>query len=149
MTQHQPFSSTVYKLGINPCVDVPLGISQAFGKRGHVSVAGTLNGHPIRATLMPKGGGYHRLYLNGDMRKRAGVDVGDEVEITLEIDLRPRDQPMPEALARALEHNNAARDAFERLAPSRQKEILTYLNWLKRPETLKKHIDRLMADLTR
>ncbi len=58
MEQH--FTATVYTLGINPCVDVPPRVSAAFGKRGYVPVAGTLNDQPIRATLAPKGGGRHR-----------------------------------------------------------------------------------------
>jgi hypothetical protein len=51
MAQH--FSAKVYKLGINPCVDVPQRVSQAFDQRGYVPVTGTLNGHVIRATLAP------------------------------------------------------------------------------------------------
>jgi hypothetical protein len=141
------FTATVYKLGINPCVDVPQRVSQAFGKRGYVPVVGTLNGQPIRATLVPKGGGFHRLYLNGEMRKRAQVKGGDAVNITLERDTQPRDLPMPEALALALEQNPSARAVFDRLTASRKKEILSYLNWLKRPETLKKNVDRLIAEL--
>ncbi|MGH9839592.1 MAG: DUF1905 domain-containing protein [Blastocatellia bacterium] len=72
----QRFSAKIYKLGINPCVDVPKRVSEVFGKRGYVPVAGTLNGQAIHATLVPKGGGEHRLFLNGEMRRRAAVGVG-------------------------------------------------------------------------
>jgi hypothetical protein len=143
----QRFSARIYKLGINPCVDVPSRVSEAFGKRGYVPVKGTLNGHSIHATLTPKGGGRHRLYINGDMRTRAGVDVGDRVDIGLSIDPQPRKVLMPEELARALKQNRRAKAAFGRLPPSRQKEILTYLNWLKRPDTLKRNIEKVVAIL--
>jgi hypothetical protein len=143
----QRFSARIYKLGINPCVDVPSRVSEAFGKRGYVPVKGTLNGHSIHATLTPKGGGRHRLYINGDMRTRAGVDVSDRVYIVLSIDPQPRKVPMPKGLARALNQNRQAKAAFEQLPPSRQKEILSYLNWLKRPETLMRNIDKVIADL--
>lgn len=74
----QQFTARIYKQGINPCVDGPAEVSQAFGRRGHIPVTGTLNGHPITATLVSKGGGQHRLYINGAMRKQAGVDTGDQ-----------------------------------------------------------------------
>jgi hypothetical protein len=143
----QRFSAKVYKLGVNPCVDVPQRVSRAFGKRGYVPVKGALNGHAIRATLVPKGGGRHRLYLNGDMRQRAGVEVGDRVDLVLDLDTRPRSVPMPKELAAALRQNRNARAAFESLPASRQKEILVYLNWLKRPETLQRNIDKVVAGL--
>jgi uncharacterized protein YdeI (YjbR/CyaY-like superfamily) len=47
----------------------------------------------------------------------------------------------------ALQKNRKAKTAFERLTPSRQKEILTYLNWLKRPETLKRNVEKIVAYL--
>jgi hypothetical protein len=143
----QRFSAKVYKLGINPCVDVPQRVSRAFGKRGYVPVNGTLNDHPIRATLVPKGGGRHRLFLNGDMRRRAGVEVDDRVRLAVSLDTQPRKVPMPKELAAALRRNREARAAFEALTPSRRKEILVYLNWLKRPQTLKRNVDKIVARL--
>jgi hypothetical protein len=141
------FSATIYKLGINPCVDVPVEVSRAFGRRGNVPVTGSLNGQPIRANLVPKGEGTHRLYLNGDMRQRAGVDVGDRVELVLEFDPEPRAPPLPEALVRALEADPQAGVAFEQLTPSRRKEILAYLNALKRPESLQRNVAKVVAYL--
>ncbi|NIS81617.1 MAG: DUF1905 domain-containing protein, partial [Anaerolineales bacterium] len=69
----EEFFAQIYKLGINPCVDVPTRVSEAFGVRGNVPVVGTLNDVEIRSTLVPIGGGRHRLYINTDMRKRANV----------------------------------------------------------------------------
>jgi hypothetical protein len=147
MAEH--FSARVYKLGINPCVDVPEEVSQAFAKRGYIPVQGSLNGTPIRATLVPMGGGRHRLFLNGEMRKRAKVSVGDLVNLDLEMDTQSRTVPMPAEFALALEKNEAARTVYEQLPPSRQKEILVYLNWIKRPETLKRNIHKIIASLLR
>ncbi len=145
MTEH--FTASVYKLGINPCVDVPQEVSLTFAKKGYIPVKGALNGFPIRATLVPKGGGRHRLFLNGEMRMRANVSVGDMVKLDLEMDTQPRNIPMPAEFALALEKNEAARTAFERLPPSRKKEILAYLNWVKQPETLKRNIKKVIAGL--
>ena len=143
----QKFSAKIYKLGINPCVDVPKRVSQAFGQRGYVRVKGMLNDQAIQATLVPKGDFTHRLFLNTDMRKRADLEVGDTARLTLDMDERPRAVPMPEEFAAALKENPKAREAFNRLTPSRQKEMLAYLSHLKRPDTLKKNIDRAITML--
>jgi uncharacterized protein YdeI (YjbR/CyaY-like superfamily) len=93
------------------------------------------------------GGGRHRLFLNGEMRKQAKVTVGDQVSLVLETDDQSRAVPMPAEFALALEEHAAAKVAFAQLLPSRQKEILAYLNWIKRPETLKRNIDKVIAML--
>jgi hypothetical protein len=69
----QRFSAKISKVVINPCVDVPESVSVFFGKRGNVPVVGTLNGYPIRTTLVPVGRGRHRLYINGEMRKKLAL----------------------------------------------------------------------------
>jgi len=143
----QQFSAIIYKLGINPCVDVPKSISQAFGKRGYIPVKGSLNGHSIRATLVPRGEGQHRLFINTEMRKQASVDVGDRVQLVLQIDADPRVVAMPDDFARALQKNSQAKEAFERIPPSQQKEMLTYLYLIKNPETLRRNIDKVIARL--
>ena len=124
----QKFSAKIYKLGINPCVDVPASISRAVAKRGFIPVIGKLNGLPIRANLVPVGNNRHRLFINGEMRKAAGVDDGDLVHLNLEVDTQPRTIPMPAGFALALKQNGSAKIAFGKLTPSRQKEILAYLN---------------------
>lgn len=143
----QPFSAVIYKLGINPCVDIPAQVSQAFGRKGPIPVRGLLNQVPIRATLVPTGQDRYRLFINGEMRKQAQVEVGDEVQIELEFDEAPRTIPMPEAFVQALAHNPAARAAFESRTASRRKDILLYLNSLKRTETLEKAIERVIESM--
>jgi hypothetical protein len=70
MEKRCEFSTQVQKVGINPCVAIPESVSACLGKRGIVPVWGSLNGVEIRATLVPIGGGRHRLYINGEMRKK-------------------------------------------------------------------------------
>jgi hypothetical protein len=142
--QLQTFSAIIRKIGINPYVQIPARVSRYFGKRGHVSVKGTLNGFPIRTTLVPIGNGRHRLYVNWDMRKRAEVDVGDRVDWVLEIDTEPRVFPMLKEFEQALEQNKKAKVVFDRLPPSHKKEILAYLNWVKKLETLERNIGKII-----
>ncbi len=145
MAQH--FLAVIYKQGINPCVDVPEHLSQVLGKKGYIPVRGTLNGQPFQATLVPVKNNPYRLFINGEMRKSANVDVGDEISVVLEFDARPREIPIPEVFAQALDQNPQARAVYERLTPSRRKDILLYMNSLKKPESLQKVIDRVIKDL--
>jgi hypothetical protein len=141
------FSATIYKVGVNPYVEVPENVSKCLKKTGYIPVTGTLNGFPIRATLVPVGNGRHRLYINTEMRKKANVTVGDLIHVALVLDTEPREVPMPTAFAAALESNEKAKAAFEKLPPSHQKEILAYLNYLKKPETLKRNIEKVIKSL--
>ncbi|HTR81517.1 MAG TPA: YdeI/OmpD-associated family protein [Bacteroidota bacterium] len=141
------FAAVIKKIGINPYVDQPLRISKAIGKRGYIPAKGTLNGKVFLATLVPIGGGKHRLFINGVMRKSAGVDVGDRIDVALKVDAKPRVVPMPKDLAGSLKKNKAAAIAWKKLTPSRQKEILRYLNFAKHPETLERNIRKVVAML--
>jgi hypothetical protein len=144
-TTAKPFSATIKKVGINPYVDPPLRVSRAFGVRGYVPVKGRINGKVFTQTLVPIGGGKHRLFINGVMRRAAAVDVGSRIAVTLELDRAGREVPMPAGLAARLRANAKARVAWDALTPSRQKEIKRYLNLAKRPETLARNIEGTLA----
>jgi hypothetical protein len=65
-------------------VTVP-GSAELFGTRRPVKVAGTIDGHPFTATLMPSGSGPHWLPLKAALCKAIGKDkAGEEVTFRLE-----------------------------------------------------------------
>ena len=142
------FSAVIYKQGIIPCVDVPVQITRAFLRKGYIPVQGLINKHLFQATLVPAGNSKYRLFINGVMRKAANVDVGDKIKVELRLDVRQRTIPMPKAFEQALEQDPDAHAEFERLTPSRRKDILLYMNALKRPESLQKVIERVVKSLT-
>ena len=150
------FSAVIRKEGINPYVDPPLGAGTELGReKGVIPVRVLLNGKPFLANLMPLGpkrtkaalGKHHRLYLHGIMRKAIGKETGDRIRVKLELDLKPRVEPMNPALAWKLKGDSKARKAFEGLSPSHQKELKRYLNHLKSPEALHRNVDKVMGYL--
>jgi hypothetical protein len=145
----QRFPVVIGKVGINPCVDVPAYVSAALGHTGCVAVRATLNGQPFRAGLVSLGGGRHRLFINGQMRKAAGVDVGDAVEVELDYDPRPRTRPVPSQLVTALKDGPTARAAWDALTPSRRNEMPDYLNSLKQPNSIQRNVDKILATVLR
>ena len=110
-------------------------------------VRGTLNRKPFKQTLVKFQGAW-RLYTNGPMREAAGIDVGDQVDIHLEFDSTPRIEPIHPRLEVALARDKSAKAAFEELSPSRQKEILRYLNSMKTEESLDRNIERVIKHLS-
>jgi uncharacterized protein YdeI (YjbR/CyaY-like superfamily) len=81
------------------------------------------------------------------MRKVAGKDVGDTIEIQIDFDPKPRITPTHPKLKKAFKENKKAKEAFDKLSPSRQKEILRYINFLKSEESVDKNIKRAIAHL--
>ena len=147
------FSALIFKEGINPYLDPPLGTGRRLGRDGGViPVEVRLDGRLFPANLMPLGakrtkaktGEHHRLYLHGLMRKAIGKDVGDRVRVRLALDTKPRVEPMNPALTRQLQKDRNARAVFERLSPSHQKELNRYLNHLKAAETLQRNVQKVM-----
>ena len=141
------FVQTISIIGVNPYVTVPLKIAKIFGKRGFVPVKIKVNGHPFLANLVPVGGGRHRLYLHGLMRKKALAQVGDRVAIEMAYDPQPRVEPMSKPLTKALKTTAAAQNNWKSLSPSRRKEINRYLNRLKSDEAVKRNLARVMKYL--
>jgi len=135
---------------INPCVEVPASIAAALrresGKNQSLPVRATVQGRPFKANVMRFLGAW-RLYLNGPVRKAAGVDTGDRVSVSLRHDPLPRREKMPKAFAAALARDPKARAAFQALALSRRKELLRYLNSLKREESVQRNVAKMLRYL--
>ena len=128
---------------MNVALDVPAVVSDAFGVRGHVPVVGTADGAELTATLVPVGGGRHRLFLNGAVRGAIGKGTGDSVEIRIRLDRSDRTPETPSDLQEALAEDGAS-SAWEALAPSRRKECLVWLADAKRDQTRAARIGRIV-----
>ena len=146
------FSAKIQKIGVNPYVLLPPSllkyIFQKAGKdKGAIPVKLKIGGKYFIQNLV-KYSGKWRLYLNGPMRKAAAKDVGDTIEVRIDFDAKPRTTPVHLKLKNAFKENKEAKEIFDKLSPSRQKEILRYINNLKSPEIIDKNIQRVINALT-
>ena len=114
--------------------------SAKLGQRGRVSVALTINGTPFHAFAAPMGDGTHGIVINKKMQKEAGVGKNDTVEVTLEVDTKPRTVDVPSELAAELKRAKKAKEFFDGLAFTHQKDFVTWITDAKRQETKDKRL---------
>lgn len=137
ITQEEGMNAT----GIQVPADVVAGFGQ--GKRPKVKVS--LKGYTYRSTVAAYGDVF-MLPLSQEHRAAAGVEAGDEVEITLELDTEPRTVDVPDDLAAALAAQGA-RDRFDNLSYSRRKEYVRQVESAKAEDTRSRRIAKIAAEL--
>jgi hypothetical protein len=115
-------------------------------------VVATVNGHTWRTSVARMGGEF-LVGLPREVRAGAGVQAGDEVSVSLELDTKPREVEMPESLVSALEADPAAKAAFDGMAFTHRKEYARWIAEAKREETrqirIAKALEMLKAGKTR
>lgn len=112
---------------------VPFDLKEAFG-RARPPVLVTIRGHTWRTTPGVYGGVGH-IVVNRSVKAATGVDAGDHVEVTVELDTEPRTVSVPQDLREALARDADARIAFERMSFSHRREYTEWIEEAKRPET--------------
>lgn len=109
-----------------------------------------INGKPIpawRINMMPIGDGSFYLYLHGDVRKASATKVDDTVAVDVLFDQEYKNgpmHPMPAWFKTELDKNAGARQNWEALIPSRQKEILRYFSWLKSDQAIARNLEKAL-----
>jgi hypothetical protein len=143
------FKAKIYKVGINPCVKVPLRITKLMiPLKGYIPIQGKIKNHNFIQTLVPVKGEGYRLYVNGPMLKGSGTTLGDMVNFEIKQDVKQKNRMplMNKMLEKELKENNLL-ESFEKLIPSRRKDILRYLNNLKSQDTLIRNVDKVIKAL--
>jgi len=102
-------------------------------------VVATVNGYTWRTSVARMGGEF-LVGLSREVREGAGVEAGDEVEVSIELDRAPREVDVPEALATALAADGEAAAAFERMAFTHRKEYARWVAEAKRDETRERRV---------
>lgn len=117
----------------------------AAGKKPKLLV--TLNGYTYRSTVAAYGDVF-MLPLSAEHRLAAGVKAGDQVEVTLELDLEPRTVDVPADLAAALAEQPGAAAAFDALSYTLRKEYARQVESAKAQATRDRRIAAIMSKLS-
>src|ERR1019366_2542214 len=136
------FRATIYKVGSLRCVDIPAPAVKALGGETYIPVNVSANGHAFHGNLVPSGGGARRLYLNTGVRKGAGADTGESIDLALTLDTESRELPVPLDLAEALDLRSRW-ESFELLPPGVRREALQWLGAAKSAQTRNKRLRKV------
>lgn len=116
------------------------------GKNPPVRV--TVNGASVGGRVMRRGG-QNLIGFSKAARAELGVEPGQRIRVTIELDDQPREVEVPADLAAALDAEPAARAAFDALAFTHRKEYVRWVEEAKKPETrarrVRETITRVLA----
>ncbi len=127
-------------------IPVPAEVVAGLGTSKRPSVRVTLNGYTYRSTVAPMGGTF-MLPVSAEVRERAGVAAGDEVDVEITLDTEPREVTVPPDLAEALDHDADARRFFAGLSYSNQQRIVLPIAEAKTAETRQRRIAKAISML--
>jgi uncharacterized protein YdeI (YjbR/CyaY-like superfamily) len=91
--------------------------------------------------------GEYWVGFSSDHRQKSGIKGGDKIEVELTLDTAPRVVDVPEALARALANDNAAKAAFDKLSNSRKKVHTLAVDGAKTEETRDRRVAKAIETL--
>ena len=119
---------------------LPKEASCKLPSRGQVTVEGTFNGLPFRATLDPDGQGGHWLKVDHKLRDAEGVEAGDVVALEVAPVAEEPEPKVPADLRNALAAAPKAREAWADITPAARRDFIHWITSPKRPETRVKRI---------
>ena len=133
------YATTMHLSGRNTGIPVPDEALEALGGGRRPAVDVSVNGYRYRSTVGSMGG-RALIPFSSEHRTASGIAGGDALDVELALDTAPRDTPVPDDLAAALEAAGLT-EAFGRLAPSHRKAHVTAVEGAKAPETRARRID--------
>jgi hypothetical protein len=132
------FQTTVVRDGSTCFIPVPIDPRPVFGKvRAPVKV--TLNGYTYRSTIASMGEG-PCVPLRRSNREAAGLEGGETLDVTLQLDDQKREVKPPADLVKALKAAPPAWDRWRELSYSHQREHVEAIEGAKQRETRSRRI---------
>lgn len=125
---------------------VPDEVVASFNKGKRVPVVVTINGYSYRNTIASYEG-KSAIGVSMENREKAGVKVGDVVEIDLQYDDKPREIEVPDDLRQELNKDPKAKGIFENLSYSHRKEYVRWIQDTKNPETRARRVTKTLIML--
>lgn len=126
-------------------IPLPFDPKAAFGKvRAPVKV--TLNGYSYRSTIAAMGGP-PCIPLRKSNREAAGLEGGETLSITVELDTEERVVKAPADFVKALKGAPPAWDRWQELSYTHQREHVEAIEEAKAPETRARRIARAVDSI--
>jgi hypothetical protein len=130
-------------------VVVPDHAWQAVGGKATMRVIASLNGHSERLGLLPQEGGGRYLMLRKTLCQQLGLEIGQELEVSLAPDPNPDYVDLPDELAEALAAWPEAETAFLAQTGAMRRAMARKVADAKRPDTRARYAVELAERLAR
>jgi bifunctional DNA-binding transcriptional regulator/antitoxin component of YhaV-PrlF toxin-antitoxin module len=127
-------------------IRVPPEVVASLGSSTKPAVRVTINGYTYRSTVATVSGEF-MVGVSAEVREKAGVAAGDEVEVEIELDTAPREVTVPPDFAEALDADPAARRFFDSLSYSNKRRVVLSIEEAKTPETRQRRIAKAVSNL--
>lgn len=124
-------------------VEVPFDVEATFGSK-RPKIKAMIEGVPYRGILTRMDTDCHILGIRKEIREQVGKTFGDEVTVTVEPDMEPRVVELPADLRKELNKDEKAKDFFDKLSYTHQKEYVTWITEAKKEETRQGRIVKTM-----
>jgi hypothetical protein len=127
-------------------IEIPAEVIEELGAGKKPPVRVTIAGHTYASTVASRGERF-LVGVSAENREAAGVAAGDELEVTLELDDKPRELSIPADFAEALDAEPPVRQFFDGLTHSQRKEFARSIEEAKKPETRQRRLEKAMTSL--
>jgi hypothetical protein len=115
-----------------------------FGGRVRVPVRAGVKGIVWRTTIADMGWG-PMIGVTAATRKAAGIERGDRITLSIELDSERRTVDVPRDFAKAM--SRPQRSAFDAMSFTHRKECVQGIEAAKRPETRLRRIEKALTKL--
>lgn len=133
------YRTTMHLTGRNTGIPVPPEVLERLGGGRRPAVQVEVNGYRYASTVGSMGG-RALIPFSSEHRSASGIGGGDDLQVGLSLDQEPREVPVPEDLAAALQEGGLT-EAFAGLAPSHRKAHVVAVESAKAPETRRRRIE--------
>lgn len=125
---------------------VPPEVVESLGAGKKPKVVVTLNAFTYRSSIAVMGGDF-MVPVSAEIREKAKVKGGDEVDVELSVDTEIREVELPTDFAEALTKNPEAKAKFEALSYSKKRGYVMPIEALKGEDARKRRIEKTIAEL--
>jgi predicted thioesterase len=127
-------------------IQVPDEIVAALGAGKRPKVQVTLNGYTYRSSIAVMKGKF-MVGVSAEVRGKAGVAGGDEVDVEVVLDTAPRIVTVPPDLQAAFQRKPAAKRVFDSLSYSRQQRYTLPIEKARTDDARERNVAKAIREL--
>ena len=129
-------------------IEFPYSVEEEFGTKGQVKVRVNFDGYDYRGSLTKMGRSRHWIGITQEVRKAIDKNPGDTIKVVLQKDDEPRIVDIPDDFKHLLKSNSIAKNIFDKLSYTHQKEYVRWIESAKKPETRHNRLEKTIRMLS-